>query len=215
MMKKILISLVTILSVAFTSRAQSWDEWFSQKKTQKKYLLEQIAALQVYTKYAQKGYGIVKDGLHTIENIKHGDFGLHEGYFNSLKDVNPSVRKYPKVKEILNVQRQLINVVGQSRKQLQGTDAIAGGELDYINGVYDRLVDDSNNTVEELETVITPGKVTMKDDERIGRIDQLYGLTIQQFEFVKAFSAEVAALAYARLMAKKDIGDTRLMNGIK
>lgn len=28
--------------------AQSFSEWFKQKKTQKKYLLEQIAALQMY-----------------------------------------------------------------------------------------------------------------------------------------------------------------------
>jgi hypothetical protein len=36
------------------STAQTWSEWFSQKKTQKKYLLEQVAALKIYAGYLKK-----------------------------------------------------------------------------------------------------------------------------------------------------------------
>ena len=48
--------------------AQTLAEWVSQKVTQKKYLLQQIAALQVYSGYLSKGYSIAKDGLNTTFN---------------------------------------------------------------------------------------------------------------------------------------------------
>ena len=43
------------------TRAQTFAEWFRQSATQKKYLLQQIAALQVYIGYVQKGYSIAKE----------------------------------------------------------------------------------------------------------------------------------------------------------
>ena len=64
--------------------AQTSSEWFRQKATQKKYLLQQIAALQVYSGYLSKGYSIAKNGLNTIKNIKNGDLLQHSNYFTSL-----------------------------------------------------------------------------------------------------------------------------------
>jgi hypothetical protein len=213
MKKLIIICLTTVLTLP--GYAQTWGEWFNQKSTQKKYLLEQIAALKVYAGYAQKGYGIVKEGLHTIESIKNGDLAMHRNYFHSLTNINPVVRNYPKVKQIIDMQEQVVQLAGRSRSQLKETGAFTEEELDYINGVYDRLTDDSNNTLEELETVIISGKLSMKDDERIQRIDQLYELTVGQYDFAKRFSAGASALAYAKLKAKKDIRDTKVLNGLK
>src|SRR3954469_16187075 len=83
-----------LLAFAGQSQGQTFSEWFRQKKTQKKYLIEQIAALQVYTGYLEKGYSIVIEGLSQISNIKHSDFDLHADYFSSLKYINPSIKNY-------------------------------------------------------------------------------------------------------------------------
>lgn len=56
-MKKISIILFIMFFVN-RSHAQTWDEWFNQKSTQKKYLLQQIAAFEAYLSYAKKGYDI-------------------------------------------------------------------------------------------------------------------------------------------------------------
>jgi len=47
-MKKIFLFLLLVVSAGSNLQAQTFAEWFQQKKTQKKYLLQQIAALQVY-----------------------------------------------------------------------------------------------------------------------------------------------------------------------
>jgi len=82
-MKKI-IAIAMLLSITKSMSAQTFAEWFRQKSTQKKYLIQQIAALQVYIGYVSKGYSIAKKGLNTIQDIKHGDFDLHKNYFNNF-----------------------------------------------------------------------------------------------------------------------------------
>ena len=61
MKKQFLIILFAVVSTSV--KAQTFAEWFQQGATQKKYLLQQIAALQVYIGYVQKGYSIAKKGL--------------------------------------------------------------------------------------------------------------------------------------------------------
>src|SRR4051812_40101385 len=88
---KLLLLFLAMLLISTVCNAQTWDEWFRQRKTQIKYLEEQIIALQVYGSYLQAGYKIVQGGLSTIHDIKNGDFNIHKDYFSSLKHVNASI----------------------------------------------------------------------------------------------------------------------------
>ncbi len=63
----------------------------SQNKTQKEYLIEQIAQLKIYLELTEKGYKIAKEGLTTIGQIKRGEFKLHKNRFDSLLIVNPKI----------------------------------------------------------------------------------------------------------------------------
>jgi 3-phenylpropionate/cinnamic acid dioxygenase small subunit len=60
--KKIMKKILTIFLLVTASGvyAQNWKEWTQQKKTQIKYLVNQIAALQIYATYVEKGYAIAK-----------------------------------------------------------------------------------------------------------------------------------------------------------
>src|ERR1700676_4411499 len=127
-MKKIMLILYTSFAATSYLHAQTFDEWFQQKKTQVKYLVNQIAAYQVYTKYLEKGYDIAQNGLTTIHEIKKGEFNLHSGFFNSLKSVNPEIAKYSKVGEIVSYQLAIIKDFRKIR-QLRG---MSTRELNYL-----------------------------------------------------------------------------------
>ena len=86
------------------SHAQNWNEWFRQKRTQIRYLVNQLAALQVYIELGQEGYAIYRDGLQLVGDIKNGDFNLHKDYLGSLMLVNPAIKRYKKVAEIIAFQ---------------------------------------------------------------------------------------------------------------
>jgi hypothetical protein len=214
-MKKTLLFLLLLVSVAGSLQAQTFEEWFQQKKTQKKYLLQQIVALQVYIGYAQKGYKIAKEGLTTIGGFTKGEFNLHTDYFNSLKSVNPVIKRYTKVAEIIALQVKIVQNYNRTYRRLNRNDMFSGDELVYIGRVFNRLLDDCEKTLDELLTITTDGKLEMKDGERIERIDKLYLDMQDKYTFSQSFSNDAKSLAASRVKEKKDVQISRALQGIK
>ena len=213
-MKKSLI-LFMLGMLATTTQAQTFAEWFRQKKTQKQYLIGQIAALQVYIGYAQKGYSIAKEGLNTIGDFKRGEFNLHTGYFNSLKSVNPKIKQYVKVADIMAMQVTIIQSYGRTRRHVRESGAFNGEELDYVMRVLGRLLDDCSNTLDELISVTTDGNPEMKDDERLKRINILYKDMTDKYTFSQSFHSETMVLAASRIKENNDVRTSRALYGIK
>ena len=214
-MKRILLLATVGLFAFHSSSAQTTDEWLNQKATQKKYLLQQIAALQVYIGYAKKGYNIVSGGVNTIRNIKNGDFNLHRDFFNSLKNVNPAIRRYAKVADIIAYQVKIIKQTKGTLQQIRETKQFTETEMDYCKQVFDNLLDECMKTVEELILVTTSGKLEMKDDERLKRIDRLYTDVQDKYSFTCSFGEDMGILAVQRLGEQMEINRSKLINGIK
>jgi len=213
-MKKLLI-LFLLGMFATTTQAQTFAEWFQQKKTQKQYLIQQIAALRMYIGYAQKGYSIAKEGLNTIGELKRGEFNLHTGYFNSLKSVNPKIKQYAKVADIIAMQVAIIKGYSKTRRQMHESGAFNGKELDYILRVLGRLLNDCENTIDQLIIVTTDGNLEMKDDERLNRIDILHKEMTDKYTFSLSFSNETILLATSRIKENNDVQTNRALYGIK
>ena len=213
-MKKLLI-LFLLTTIVTTTQAQTFAEWFKQKKTQKKYLIQQIAALQVYIGYAQKGYSIAKEGLNAIGDFKRGEFNLHTGYFNPLKSVNPKIKQYAKVADIMAMQVTITQCYSRTRRQVRESGAFNRKELDYIGRVLGRLLDGCENTLDELIAVTTDGNLEMKDNERLERIDVLYKDMTDKYTFSQSFSNETMVLAASRIKENNDVRTSRALYGIK
>ncbi|MBW8334466.1 MAG: hypothetical protein K0M40_20795 [Prolixibacteraceae bacterium] len=213
-MKKLLI-LFLLGMLATTTQAQTYAEWFKQKKTQKKYLVQQIAALQVYIRYAQKGYSIAKEGLKTIGDFKRGELTLHTDYFNSLKSVNPKIKQYARVADIIAMQLTIVKEFKKLRQQVMGNGVFNEKELDYIIRVLDRLLDDCENTLDQLITVTTDDNLEMKDEERLKRIDILYQDMTDKYTFSQSFSNETILLAASRIKENNDVQTSRALYDIK
>jgi hypothetical protein len=201
--------------VSTGTRAQTFAEWFRQSATQKKYLLQQIAALQVYIGYVQKGYSITSQGLNTISDIKHGEFNLHKDYLASLKTVNPRIKNYSKVADIIALQVNIIKTYKEAARQIKQSRSFNTTEINYINNVFDRLIDDCAKTIDALIAVITSGELEMKDNERLKRIDALYSDMQDKYTFVQGFSNEAKLLATSRISEQNNIQRSRALNGIK
>ncbi len=213
-MKRLFI-LVLFVILSSGTKAQTFAEWFHQSATQKKYLLQQIAGLQLYIGYIQKGYSIAKQGLNTISYIKHGEFNLHKDYFNSLKEVNPKIKNYSKVADIILLQMNIVKVYKEAARQIKQSKSFSASEITYINSVFERLLDDCTKTIDELITVTTSGQLEMKDDERLKRIDRLYNDMQTNYVFVQSFSDEAKLLAASRTREQNNIQSSRIINGLK
>ncbi len=214
-MKKILILLVCCFLVAGSIHAQTWQEWFQQKKTQKLYLIQQIAALKVYLGYARKGYDIANKGITTVRNIKKGDFDLHRTFLEALKLVNPKIRKYAKIADIIDYQVRIIKATNESLQKIRSANQFTPTELDYCKQVLDNLLNECVKGIEELLIVISSSILEMKDDERIKRIDNIHIDMQDKYAFCASFCNEMAVLSAQRLADQVEVNHSNIINGLR
>lgn len=203
-MKK-LITLSVLLFTLLHVKAQTWDEWFKQRKTQIKYLHEQIIALGVYIEQAQKGYEIARRGLDFVNSIKRGEFDLHDAFFQSLKTVHPRISNYSRIADILSNHYYVVNNYHSLARQARNSQVFTEEELSLFDEVFDNLSTKVKNTTEELIQVITSGKLEMKDDGRLRRIDELYAASATQRTDFDKMARQLKLSAFQRLKERVDI----------
>lgn len=180
-----------------------------------KLLIQRIALLQIYLGYLKKGYELVEGGINTIKGITNAELNLHTDYFNSLKSVNPKVKKYKRVAEIIAIQ---VSIIAEYKKALgfaENCSAFAPSEIDYIYKVYSNLISEAAKEIDLLMMVITSEKLEMKDDERLGWIDRLYESIRDKSSFLQQFNNEMRLLAKNREKAQNEIKSLRNTYDVK
>lgn len=214
-MVRIILFVVFLISLSGPLQAQTWSEWFRQKATQKKYLLAQIAALQVYIDYAKKGYEIAGKGINTVRHIKNGDFNLHRDFLASLKEVNPALEKSAKVADIIACQARILRIIRQTLQNLKSSEQFTTEEIAYCKNVSDFLLSDCVTTIDFLIQTVTSGDWQMKDDERLKRIDMLYADIQNKYAFASSFRDGLKVLSLQRLGKQTEIDLSKKINGVK
>lgn len=200
---------LSLIFVPEKGKGQTWNEIFRQKKTQEKYLLEQIAALQVYSSYLKKGYEIVHHGLDTIEDFTDGEFSLHKGFILSLKAVNPLILNNSKVAEIITFQV----AINKRFNTIDDHPMLSLNNRLYIMEVKEELLKACAEDMEELMLVITANKLEMTDDERIKRLDKLYLEMQDKSAFSQYFIHQVSLLIKQRIKEQQSINRLKELYG--
>lgn len=181
---------------------------------QRKELLLQIAALQVYIDYAKKGYSAVSKGLNFIGDAKRGELNLHGDYFTSFLKINPRIRNYYKAAEIVSMQIKIINLYKKTCADLKTGDLFHGSELDYIERSFKRLLQNCSDTLDQLLVLTTDSKLELKDDQRIQRIDELHKTMLEDYNFCISFSRDAKLLALSKSAEQKEAKDMDALYGL-
>lgn len=212
-MKKIF--LLTIISFSHTCYGQTWKEWFNQKKTRIQYLLDQVAANEIYIEYAGKGYKIAQEGLSAIGAIKKGEFNLHLDFFNSLEDINPQIKSYTRVTDIIARAADIKKIYTNSYKSMKTSGGFTANEIDYFYAVFTKLLDEIAANMDQLLALVTANTFTMKDDERMKRIDDLYTDMESKYAFANSFSHEAQLLSVHRINERSEAEISKSLYNIK
>lgn len=194
-----------LLPTASLAQAPTWDEWFKQKKTSKKRLVEQLVALKAHLETLKKGYQVVQRGLYTIDNIKSGNFNLHRDFFSSLNNVNPHISNSAKVADIIAYQVYIIRDFKQTNARLRKDGNLTPEELYYLGYCYTNMMKSCDLSLAQLMDVITKDKAQMTDDQRIKEIDRLHEDMRDKYAFVRAFGNDNLALSAMRAKEKRDM----------
>lgn len=200
-----------LATCAGQAQAQTYEELFRQKKTREKYLVQQLTALQVYAGYLKQGYNIASKGINTVKSIKNGEFSLHRDFFNSLKIINPVIRNHVKTAEIVTYQSQIIKLFGR----LNQLEELSEQEHSYIRRVKLKVLDEGSKDLEELFMVITTGALEMTDDERMNRLDKIYGSMQDRYRFTESFINDAIGLSEQRKTGKRELNTLKKLNDIQ
>jgi len=176
------------------AKAQTFDEWFAQSKTQIKYLIQQISALYTCERDLKQGYHIVTSELSSIRNFTGGEYGLHQRYYNSLSHVNPLVKNSTDMAAIQSEQQSIINQFNA----INDLSGLSAAEQAYIQNIAQNIMAECNIDMEELQMVLTPGKLVMSDDERIKRINKITASIKDKYVFTSSFCTQVRVLVVQR-----------------
>ncbi len=168
--------------------------------------IEKLTQLKGILSDMKTGYQIYQQGYGSISQLSKGNFDLHSVYFKGLLSINPTVRNYGRVVEIVVQQASLISEYKIAYKQFQQSGSFSAGELNYMSNVYTQLVNQSLQNLDDLTNVLTAGKLRMSDDERMRAIDRIYASSSDKLQFLRHFNRQGVLLNIQRV---KDIGDTR------
>jgi hypothetical protein len=194
---------LTIIAVllSFSAKAQTFAEWFSQKKTQKKYLLQQIAALQVYSGYLKPGYSIAKGGLGSIGHHIGNEYSLHGTYYTHLKTVNVAVKNNPQVNDILRWQQDILKQTTAIKKQ----GGLTTTENKYTAKVCQALLSDCDARINDLQTILSDNKTEMSDEERIRQVARLHAAMQDNYRFAASFRSQLQLYVRNKQQEQNDL----------
>lgn len=198
-MKKACILLFLITAVLPLARAQTAEV------TQLILNLEKLRQLRKILNELKSGYTILFKGYSTIRDLSKGNFKLHESYLDGLLQVSPSVKKYYRVKDILESQAAMLKEYRQAYHRFAIAGKFTDQELVYIHKVYAQLISQSGRDLDALLTVLTVKKLRASDQERLSTIDRIYEQMSDKLTFMRHFNSNTSLLAAQRSAEQNDV----------
>ncbi|WAC13256.1 hypothetical protein [Dyadobacter pollutisoli] len=213
MINKTMLLAIWLALLQTACHGQRFKEWFRQNKTQKQYLLEQIAQLKIYLELTQKGYRIARQGLATIHQLKNGEFKLHKNRFDSLLTVNSSITSLDRLQQISDMHGSINQICEKLPAELAQCTGLADVQRKQVRTALDRLYQDCQVLIGGFLSVIRSGQLRMTDDERITRIQAIH----QQFEsnyiFAESLRRQVGLLCKQAAAQEDEMNHRQIIHG--
>lgn len=206
-MKKLFVVLL-LCSMAFQTKAQS-DE-----AQQLLLNVEKLAQFKKILKNIYDGYKIIFKGYTAVKDISQGNFNLHKRFLDGLLQVNPAVKKYKRIADIISYQLRIAKEYKLALNRFKTEKQFSPEEIDYLGKVYSNLFNESLKSLDELSLIITAGKLRMSDDERLQAIDRICTAVEGQYSFLKNFSSSTLMLSMQRKAERAEIEMGKRLYGI-
>jgi len=167
--------------------------------------VEKLSQLKNILEDMKKGYDVLTGGYNAVRDIARGNFSIHDVFLDGLMQVNPAIKKYRRVADIIALQKNIMDEYGRAKRLFRSSGNFSVNEIDYMLSVYGNITNRSLRNIEELLMVITASNLRMTDDERLGYIDMLYAKTQEMSAFVRYFNDEARILGLMRENEKREV----------
>lgn len=170
----------------------------SHEVTQLLLNVEKLSQLKNILRDMKKGYTVLSRGYERIRDISQGNFSLHEVFLDGLMLVSPEIKKYHRVRKIIDGQAAILRQCGAATSRFRRAGNFSEEELDYLSRVYGQLLKQSKRQLEELLLIVTSSTLRMNDGERLQAIDRIFFELQDQLTFLQDFNGQVGILNLQR-----------------
>jgi len=208
-MKKLIVILLLALSPAL-SRAQSIAQCLEQLSLD----YQKLAGLKSILSQMYTGYKVLSKGYGAVKGVAQGNFTLNQAFLDGLYIVSPTVRKYPKIAQIISNQEMLVSEYHSAWGSYGKTRNFSPDEVAYMMNVYNNLVTQSQNNLSTLTTVLTDSQLRMSDAERLGMIDRLYGESKNELGYLRSFNNRLYQTSLLRSQQTQEKNSVKSLYGL-
>ncbi|TXK31128.1 TerB family tellurite resistance protein [Pontibacter qinzhouensis] len=198
-MKKIRRLTLYSLSLLFATFLLPQQAKAQQEEIQQLLLnVQKLNQLRQILSDMKQGYQLISKGYGTVVSLSEGNFSLHETFLDGLLAVNPAVRHYRRVADIISCQRSLLAEYQRAYDRFRREDSFTPDELAYLSSVYGSLFQQSLRLLDELTLLLTAGELRMSDGERMQAIDRIHAQMQERLVFLRHFNRQVTLVALQR-----------------
>lgn len=173
--------------------------------------VEKLSQLKNILSDMKRGYTILSRGYSAVKNVSQGNFSLHEVFIDGLSLVNPAVKKYKRVAEIISMQNNLMSTYRSSFQRFSHSGRFSMDELDYFTNVYSQLFSSSIENLDELLMVVTSSQLRMDDGQRMRAIDRIHENVRDKVLFLQEFNEQAELLKVQRSREQSSVQRLKLL----
>ncbi|GAB3008107.1 hypothetical protein GCM10027051_05380 [Niabella terrae] len=199
--------LLLLFFLSFSFRAAAQADELAQLALN----IEKLSQFRQILSNMKKGYQLLSGGYNTVKDIARGQFRLHQVFLDGLLKVSPAVRKYYRIRDIIQGQIRILTACRAAKSYFGSSKAFTVAECDYFSNVYEKMLESSVANLEDLLVILSAGNLRMSDDERLAAIDHIYNDISKKLRFCEAFTADAMVLAEQR---SRDAGDGRQLRQV-
>lgn len=161
-----------------------------------------------------QGYTILSNGYNRIKMIAEGNYSLHQAFMDGLMAVNPTVRNYRRIPQIISYQKLLLSEYRAAYSRFRQDPNFSVDEITYLLNVYTFLFDASLRNLDDLAMIVTATKLRMNDEERLQAVDRIFYDMESKLFFLRSFNNNTQLLAMQRARRANDVKTMRLLYGV-
>jgi hypothetical protein len=204
-MKKWMLIIVLIIGCV-SLRAQSIDPISLVIAKVIKAIDLQVQKLQNQTIWLQQAQQVAEHELSKFKLLEIADWQnqqkeLYANYFQELNAVKTVVKSLPQVKQILNMQSQIVTEYNRFAKDIKRQPS------------FDELLLLSRDIVQSLQQVISGGVLSMKDADRAMFLCTLRDAMSECLDSIKALNKQQVRLTASKARMQADMRFLKTLNG--
>jgi hypothetical protein len=200
------ITMTLILLLPFDTQCQTANEWLKQKKTQKQYLIEQIAALQFYLKNLKQGYTVVNKGLNLVGEITGISYAMDNIYIESLLQVKTPVANSELSSSIVVLEQGIRTRLRILRQRVDhDTGLLTADESMYLKKVAHKTEAILTEQIATKQKIQTTDKVQMTDAGRVEILSSVKADLEELESFLGQADGELTRLIIQRQVETHDL----------